>query len=479
MDEDLIDRNDNCNKNKKQNTVKEKELNNNKNHFIYDDTKSFYPECMLNGEERRKQELIVAVESNGFSKEKEKLTNMHRTCHSNESQDDECDDTRRRHRSESIGDEEISFENVSFHNEGLIEEIILLPNNIISDDEISSNSDDCVYAYRGGIHIENEPEQQAPCADDETDFLEMDFDPEPNSEIENFNENEHFNHLESNFFTLRPSDEIIRELPSVSQLRNGHHSPYDHFNENSHHESNVFEKDFLEKKVTEKVPNEPSFDPIYTGAKPKLVSSSSANRLLDSLLLPDSDLRRPETESNLMKSHNCHKLSQSNDEHITCLECAEIEFIRQTKPELVIETKCNQCSKKFKKKSSPDLASSNPSLSHSTAPHRTEPIKQHLPSSSKTVTKEFMVTIYSVNCDFQTIIEATNLIGVQINPEILRHYFDNLADEETTTMSVPEYLLYISKRNCNYKKLVEIIRQACLEPVDIHFYPVSFLFHIQ
>lgn len=63
------------------------------------------------------------------------------------------------------------------------------------EDEVSSASEDCVYAYRGDDH---EPlpiavdgdhqlagDEGADNDDDETDFLEMDFDPEPNSEQEN------------------------------------------------------------------------------------------------------------------------------------------------------------------------------------------------------------------------------------------------------------------------------------------------------
>lgn len=48
-----------------------------------------------------------------------------------------------------------------------------------ADDEVSSNSEDCVYAYRGD-HEEGEIGD----ADEETDYLEMDFDPEPTSEQE-------------------------------------------------------------------------------------------------------------------------------------------------------------------------------------------------------------------------------------------------------------------------------------------------------
>ena len=85
-----------------------------------------------------------------------------------------------------------SLGNLSYASEnGLVEEIILLPSNAYSDDDNASTSDDCIYAYRGG-----EPAGAAGQLldlqgdlppDDETDFLEMDFDPEPSSEMETFN----------------------------------------------------------------------------------------------------------------------------------------------------------------------------------------------------------------------------------------------------------------------------------------------------
>lgn len=92
--------------------------------------------------------------------------------------------------SESENDEEndqsdTSTDNLSFisdnENRGIVDDIILLPNNLLSDDELS-NSDDCVYAYRG---IDFDPVDARP--EDENDFLEMDFEPDPPSEIEHEN----------------------------------------------------------------------------------------------------------------------------------------------------------------------------------------------------------------------------------------------------------------------------------------------------
>lgn len=39
-------------------------------------------------------------------------------------------------------------------------------------------------------------------------------------------------------------------------------------------------------------------------------------------------------------------------------------------------------------------------------------------------------------------------------------------------MNIPEYLVYASKRHCNYKAIVTAIQQAC-DDVDIKFYMVN------
>ncbi|XP_063700834.1 uncharacterized protein LOC134831112 [Culicoides brevitarsis] len=369
---------------------------------------------------------------------------------------------------------ENAFEETNSSENGeLVEEIILLPNNFISDDELSSNSDDCVYAYRGGhVNLEQnlalEPENIDDGQDEETDFLEMDFDPEPNSEIENFIEDErHFNHLEANFFTLR-SDEGMRELPCVSQLRqNGTGSPLDSFEMNEKDDAKEEKTTENEKKSTEGKEN------LYTGAKPKLVTSTSAHKLSSSSnSYTSKEPTTPETSFKVV-SEPLHV-----DE--SCLECAEAEFIFQTKPEFSVERKCRRHRNTKDKVPSKSLSYSSPSEATTASCPVTH---QEFPASaskstenSATVTnasnsKEFMVTIYSINCDYETIVEATNMIGVQMNTEVLKQYFETLADEETATMSVPEYLLYVSKRNCNYKRLIDVIKTACQSPVDIHFYP--------
>uniref|UniRef100_A0A336MAG1 CSON014102 protein n=1 Tax=Culicoides sonorensis TaxID=179676 RepID=A0A336MAG1_CULSO len=360
--------------------------------------------------------------------------------------------------------------------EELVEEIILLPNNFISDDELSSNSDDCVYAYRGGHNNNMEPilipepvNIGDDGQDDETDFLEMDFDPEPNSEIENFMEDEHhFNHLEANFFTLR-SEEGLRDLPCVSHLRQNESEPtLDIYQKTLDEASSTVTKDCEEDKTVS------NSDNVYTGAKPKLVISNSAHKISSST----SYSKEPyESDSNRISNNSPSIISNNkiNEDHLSCLECAETEIIMQTKSDAFVERKCQK-----HRRNVPSISYSSTTQSESVTSLQSSVIHQELlpHTTSKTQSivnpesiKECMVTIYSVNCDFETIVEATNLIGVTLNTEILQQYFDNLLDEDTATMSIPEYLLYISKRNCNYKRLIDVIRAASVDTIDIHFYP--------
>ncbi|XP_037958463.1 uncharacterized protein LOC119687964 isoform X2 [Teleopsis dalmanni] len=85
-----------------------------------------------------------------------------------------------------------STENLSYSSDIFCpDDLILLDNGDIEGEELSLNSDDCVYAYRGdGSDFELAMEGvsnrhvDAGFGDDETDFLEMDYEPDPLSEVE-------------------------------------------------------------------------------------------------------------------------------------------------------------------------------------------------------------------------------------------------------------------------------------------------------
>lgn len=64
------------------------------------------------------------------------------------------------------------------------------------------------------------------------------------------------------------------------------------------------------------------------------------------------------------------------------------------------------------------------------------------------------------------------LIGVKPDLTELRKYFDE-NNLETTQMNIVDYILYLSKQNCNYKKLMKYIKLSCSEKLELNFCPVS------
>lgn len=350
-----------------------------------------------------------------------------------------------------------SYNGISFHNEQLIQEIIMLPNQNVSDDDAAS-SDNCIYAYRGRGN--DSPEPPPPVNnDDETDFLEMDFDPEPNSELENLNEID-FMHIKPNYFNLSegyslppPQQPSTSSVAIASAARKTSNSPSTQSPERfemiatAAHGSNIV--DGTEKKA----------NIVYTGARPKNNRLSSA--------MPSSIYSSTQGDALTKPVNgdvNAHNDLMTASDHQHCLDCTELEFIRQTKPDTKLESL--RCSLHSKAKHSKKVDDINLFSS----------LSVHDSSAAPTTTNkklEYMVTIYSVNCDYTAIMEAAKIIGVTMNTELLKQYFEsNLTDEDTTSMSIPEYLLYTSKRNCNYKKIVELIKAACLDFIDVHFYPV-------
>jgi hypothetical protein len=286
----------------------------------------------------------------------------------------ENNDTNGQSGSKSSSDSE-SLDNLSLNSEsGLIEEIILLPNNAFSEDEISINSDDCVYAYRGAdFQIEennvnaNNDEQ-----DDETDFLEMDFDPEPNSEVENEIENldegelPAVMHVDNGDFYYEPSKSINTSIQNNWKKIDKDNKSNDEEN------SKITNKILFDSKIRQEqaklasasTSTAPIIVPVdcilqvpakNTGAKPKIPSlTPSAGKLANKTNLPDS---KPSSLSTVC-TNQVIKPSSSlqyeayafDDDH--CLECSENEFLSQNKQNYVINVNKKQCTTCGKKLSS-------------------------------------------------------------------------------------------------------------------------------
>ncbi|XP_052898824.1 uncharacterized protein LOC128305428 [Anopheles moucheti] len=537
-----------------------------------------------------------------------------------------------------------SLGNLSYVSEnGLIEEIILLPNNAYSDDDNASTSDDCIYAYRGG-----EPDGAAGQLldlqgdlppDDETDFLEMDFDPEPSSEMENFNRQSDFMlGLDDDKFAgvPRPSDgqdnagngtrlsPIVARSPTTPQHNLIHHEsgPFPMENEATSQKGNdtglhrvpesndarsllsaavqthssladesiatatAHDQRELNVNVGERnnslVPSVNRLEAQKTGAIPKNVPilmerstptereglPSTKNLRLELSLQPD--------EPGLVEtSHHYQQCSQfyyksaefgaskrskgvlaeSGDEETHCLDCAEQEFLMRTKQDPTRQRFCNVCNAAkqevkgrsltngavrsyardntgraetqgfFSQGSDRELPQED---DHTTVDelldlraeqivydtlHKINTLKemppmgglarvnryqntgsvpnvpeQHVATKTnncwydqqvprvrakKTQDEEQSVTIYTFNCSLLTIMESLTCFGLTPNQEVLRQYFYDQYEVDTSKMTIPQYLLHMSKRDCNYKKLIDAIKSSCDdELLDIQYYPL-------
>ncbi|KFB39207.1 hypothetical protein ZHAS_00006547 [Anopheles sinensis] len=539
-----------------------------------------------------------------------------------------------------------SIGNLSYISEnGLIEEIILLPNNAYSDDDSASTSDDCIYAYRGGEPggVAWLPQELDQPPDDETDFLEMDFDPEPSSEMENFdssqqeqvleddglaaaasiagrvNETQHLQEaiksnsptaavasgrtLSPNLKESEPSQQSVARSPEPSLARNTDKQklsledalattsplatpgPIAAVSVQKNTEGNATPDEILE---TIEPPSNELTQAHKTGAIPKTVphhytsperdrtsgggrgSSNAKNlkldlnlclndieagdrggggakrRYFDHLLYyepqacsgqpwtPDKLVPNPEQSvnheeiefycaecGNLEFTNNlwmvqepdswmCRNCTFTRDEKLTrrradsfrprtidsnkkgigptLVECrSDAEAIDIRAEQIALEALSKINSLKETPASSGQLSwqeeqqhGRNRSIMAKGNEHESRDVlqDQEVPNPDNYhyigVGKypENTVTIYTINCSKQTIIEALTRIGIAPNLDVLRQYFNEQTHVDTSKMNIPQYLLYMSKRDCNYKKLIEAIKSCCdEETLDVQYFP--------
>lgn len=422
-----------------------------------------------------------------------------------------------------------SLGNLSYISEnGLIEEIILLPNNIYSDDENGSASDDCVYAYRGDNNAHPILDYREPPADDETDFLEMDFDPEPSSEIENLLEHQEID--VNSFPSVRNVERLslqenennpLNSLPYIKEcpVKQPEKQPI----ETNNSTLLSSEKQQSEIKNTGAIPKKSSTlqscldNRDFAQPGPSRTKGNSKNLKLDLKLCTENS-----HEANYRHNypHYRHQELLEDDEDSSCLDCTEHDFLMQTKQDLSVQKVCRSCHKRNmssggqpvitdyfndvgqslnSSNSETDLMSMRaeqivlqalnkinelkatpPSLGISrsmddfcmdTSSDRKE---QEVPINyTQDICSENTVTIYTLNCGELTIIEALTRIGVAPNLDILHQYFTEQYEIDTSKMNIPQYLLHMSKRDCNFRKLIEAIKSCCDDPLDVQYYPLD------
>lgn len=207
-----------------------------------------------------------------------------------------------------------SADNLSFiYDIDIIDDIILLPDNIISEDEIS-NPDECIYAYRGA-----EPDPIVNTEDDETDFLEMDFDPEPNSEAESCSN--------LNFFDKRIPEEVLPKDENKEEI------PIE-----------IIKPELEDKIVTAAIPK-------ITGTKPK--KSVSSDKFYSFSKIEKTNGLSNEISNNSNSSlNNFQKSNFDNEifnETIICMDCTEKQFLHETKNILYSrDLNCRKCQRNQK-----------------------------------------------------------------------------------------------------------------------------------
>lgn len=254
-----------------------------------------------------------------------------------------------------------SLGNLSYISDnGLIEEIILLPNNIYSDDENGSASDDCIYAYRGDDNVPALLEYREQPADDETDFLEMDFDPEPSSELENLLE-----HPEMDASSFQPAPLPVERISRQDIVKSPLKSPS--FGRDSPSRRQCEPLDEPDGAATAAVVSTAPTVMKKTGAIPKKLSAYSQQSTMEArdyeLAGPSKPTMRGNsknlkldlklcTEGSGSMDYRYHYPCYNDSEYIAdddedntcCLDCTEKKgLLMQTKQDLSRQKVCRSC----------------------------------------------------------------------------------------------------------------------------------------
>ncbi|XP_037912405.1 uncharacterized protein LOC119652380 isoform X1 [Hermetia illucens] len=377
------------------------------------------------------------------------------------------------------------------------DEVIFLANQQFADDEISEQSDDCVYAYRGADFDALEYRNNNN-VDDETDFLEMDFEPDPASEIDNTTNECHTGCRNYNAETS--ADEILLPIQMLDEAANGQ-KIRSNFNSNclqpnaavapddwrnaARNQNNISTEGEGDAEVPEHFK--------FTGAKPKkqladrcaLAPQPASPR---KQLLPAIDTKgKDEIPARSPIYVNGDAVTSDPDE--PCLDCLENEFLSTTVGRKMEATFCRKCRRRRANTDFERKAVDTPNgfgrefmpfddsrlLSKSSAfevryPNQEDFVaNQSVDSMLLKRSGKESVTFSSVNVDEKVIIQALDHINVSFDKTIIKKHFENLNNFQPHFDNVTELILYTSKRNCDYKKIIKLVKLACNDEVDIKF----------
>lgn len=402
-------------------------------------------------------------------------------------------------------------------------QFIVLPNHLVTfdqvpaDDEVSSNSEDCVYAYRGDhqepIAVDGDllgggagDEAGAGIAngdieDDETDFLEMDFDPEPNSEQENgmfrdraTSEDDYPRLDHSSLFEQtrslnewRGRNEVVREIfEDLPQDESGHHEEVaDKVHDVTVEEEKTVnqivvsddfdpvleESDNISNVCSDRSSNQlPPIIPKVTGTKPKVkvqppseVAPPPASPVPVSPIIPA--IHNNEAMLTIEKVNN-----EVAAEGVTCLECSELELLSvvaqpsTSKGGRVLSGGSSHCRKHCKKLRNRE-PSPEPSESPPAAIGKVEEDKnRHIQISPNIL-------------DEENILSSFLLLDVELNRERLHELIQASRLSVERTKTIADYLIKFTKANCDPRRFIKLIEKCCppeiYSQLDFQFQSVS------
>lgn len=388
-------------------------------------------------------------------------------------------------------------------------EFIVLPHHLVNfdqgdpvdlstgnaEDDLSSNSEDCVYAYRGD---EQHPiavdgvENMFPAAvgdelqddDDETDFLEMDFD--PNSEqdtntgaLNNFRRSGSELNAEEipqvNRSSLLEQSKTINEWrernePQPGCSRAAFQLPVADADEEDNADDDLidngaeqdllllddedcfaddsFDNDYFDEHL-KRGENHVSLSdavpvvvPLVTGTKPKVKHPPATS---------STRTTTPINISNNISHHvpqspcNATEVPVLDEEEFSCLECSEMELptAGSSKQASTSTTKgvCRRHCKKLRN-------------------NETEPTTAQL-----IVEDSQQIQICPNILDEEAAFRSFRCLGIELDRNLLHDQMENYRVTLERQRTITEYLIYYSKANCDSRRFVKIIEKCC--PVGV------------
>lgn len=341
---------------------------------------------------------------------------------------------------------------------------------------VDNNQNDNNLRLDNQLPDNNQPAQQQD--EEETDFLEMDFEPDTNSEIEN---QATLPNGPQNVPSLNQANSFNFHNPSLTL-----HLPQTEFRINNLPDP-VLDIDGPDSKIFLRIENK------NTGAKPKQLST----------------VNRPQKASkHVTDGDNVFKMCTiSNNNNIDSI-CSSSSIFNCTKSQEVYnlgasssreshngdhlyhdaEQNYKHDENSFMKIHKSPSKSSSHHHNHKQQRLHEEQNDQFL-FEIEPIKPRNSATIYTTNCDEKILLDALLSLDLNPNREMVVSYFNRVKHSASSTstanhceLNLVDYVIYKSKLNCNYLKLIELIQKACKidndesygdKKFDVNFYPVS------